>query len=109
MTEQPTKSTKLYHRLKFMLKFILTPVITLVELGLLGQFIAQQMPGVNLQQWFHETRLIWFGVRIVLYICVLALVYKIEKKSKTALSQLTKLSIMTLLIFAEAVSNITLA
>lgn len=94
---------------KFILGFIITPMVTLIVLALLGQFIAINLPGINLQQWFHETRIMWFFVRLGLYALTIGLMFSIDKKSKAGLPKITKWSIIAMLIFAEAVSQIALA
>ncbi|AKO30848.1 hypothetical protein A6046_01040 [[Haemophilus] ducreyi] len=109
MVNNPSKSNTSRRRLKFMLGFVIIPIATLIGLALLGQFIATYLPGINLQQWFHETRLIWFVVRLGFYALVIVLMVKINQKSKTAIPKTARWLIIAILIFAEAISNITLA
>lgn len=109
MNNTPNNTKPSRRRLKFILGFIITPMVTLIVLALLGQFIAINLPGINLQQWFHETRIMWFFVRLGLYALTIGLMFSIDKKSKAGLPKITKWSIIATLIFAEAVSQIALA
>ena len=84
-------------------------VLTFLFLALLGAFVTKFLPDVDVQRWFYDTRWIWFFVRLALYAFVLSIVYAIQKRNPTAMPKMAKVLVVSILIFAEAISQISLA
>ena len=84
-------------------------VLTFLFLALLGALVTKFLPDVDVQRWFYDTRWIWFFVRLALYAFVLSIVYAIQKRNPTAMPKMAKVLVVSILIFAEAISQISLA
>ena len=84
-------------------------VLTFLFLALLGAFVTKFLPDVDIQRWFYDTRWIWFFVRLALYAFVLSIVYAIQKRNPTAMPKMAKVLVVSILIFAEGISQISLA
>ena len=84
-------------------------VLTFLFIALLGAFVTKFLPDVDIQRWFYDTRWIWFFVRLALYAFVLSIVYAIQKRNPTAMPKMAKVLVVSILIFAEGISQISLA
>lgn len=84
-------------------------ILSFLFLALLGAFVTKFLPDVDVQRWFYDTRWIWFFVRLALYAFVLSIVYAIQKRNPTAMPKMAKVLVVSILIFAEGISQISLA
>ena len=89
-------------------KVLVTVVIPIVLMATVGLLVTQYLPQADMQAWFQRTRWLWFGVRIVLYVAILALMQVISRKKPEAMPKTAKWLMCGILVFAEAISQITL-
>lgn len=94
---------------KRLLKVLFLVVLTIILLAGIGLLSAQYLPEANIQAWFQQTLGFWFGVRMVLYVGILGLMRAIAQKKPEAMPQTAQWLIVGILVFAEAICQITLA
>lgn len=104
-TKVRSKSGLFFTLLKKILGFIL--ILTL--LFFIGFLAVQYFPGINIQGWFHQTRWIWFIVRLMLYSIIAVFLFKIVRRSPNRMPKKALVLIFVSLLFAEAISQIALA
>lgn len=93
---------------KRLFKVLVSVVLAIVLLATVGLLVTQYLPQADMQAWFQRTRWLWFGVRIVLYVAILALMQVISRKKPEAMPKTAKWLMCGILVFAEAISQITL-
>ncbi|HDX0990420.1 TPA: hypothetical protein RNX34_002154 [Pasteurella multocida] len=100
----PVKSDHKYTWLKNILKLLLMIAITLIVILLVSSLVMNntEMFNVDFQTWFYETRLGWFLWRILLYIIVLVLMFRVNKQ--VSLSLKAKLLIASSIILIEGLN-----
>lgn len=94
---------------KRLLKVLFLVVLTIVLLAGIGLVSAQYFPEANILAWFKQTHWFWFGVRMVLYVGILGLMRAIAQKKPEAMPKTAQWLVVGILIFAEAISQISLA
>lgn len=81
----------------------------ILALTAIGIFATQYLQNVDIRAWFIKTQWIWFAVRLLLYGAIMLMVYSISRRQPSSMPAKAKWLIAMILIFAEAITQITLA
>ena len=95
--------------LKNVLRFIAILLFLFLALTAIGIFATQYLQKVDIRAWFIKTQWIWFAVRLLLYGAIMLMVYSISRRQPSSMPAKAKWLIAMILIFAEAITQITLA
>lgn len=76
---EQVKSTRKSTWLKNTLWIIGIAIFVVLLASFLGYIAVTFFPGINIQHWFQQTKLIWIAVRLVIYGVVGGLVFGIHQ------------------------------
>lgn len=103
------KKTSSKHWLKNALRFIALLLFLFLVLTSLGIFVSEHFQHIDIRAWFIKTQWIWLCVRLVLYSVIMFMVQTIARRRPSLMPTKTRWIIAMILIFAEAITQITLA
>lgn len=95
--------------LKNVLRFIALIVFLFLILTAIGIFASEYLQNVDIRAWFIKTKWIWFTVRLVLYGMIMLMIFSITRRQPSSMPAKAKWLIALVLIFAEGITQISLA
>ncbi|WP_244149123.1 hypothetical protein [Rodentibacter mrazii] len=95
--------------LKNVLRFMFFLILLFLVLIVIGVFAAEYLQDVDIRAWFIKTQWIWFTVRLMLYGVIGFMVLSLSRRHPGSMPAKAKWLIAMVLIFAEAITQITLS
>lgn len=95
--------------LKNVLRFIALIVFLFLILTAIGIFASEYLQNIDIRAWFIKTKWIWFTVRLVLYGMIMLMIFSITRRQPSSMPAKAKWLIAMVLIFAEGITQISLA
>lgn len=95
--------------LKNVLRFMFFLIFLFLVLIVVGVFAAEYLQDVDIRAWFIKTQWIWFTVRLMLYGVIGFMVLSLSRRHPSSMPAKAKWLIAMVLIFAEAITQITLS
>lgn len=74
----------------------------------IGIFAGEYLQNIDIHTWFIKTQWIWFGVRLLLYSVIIFMVSAIARRHPLSMPKKAKWLILMVLVFAEAITQISL-
>lgn len=74
----------------------------------IGIFAGEYLQNIDIRTWFIKTQWIWFGVRLLLYSVIIFMVSAIARRHPLSMPKKAKWLILMVLVFAEAITQISL-
>ena len=74
----------------------------------IGIFAGEYLQNIDVRTWFIKTQWIWFGVRLLLYSVIIFMVSAIARRHPLSMPKKAKWLILMVLVFAEAITQISL-
>ena len=93
---------------KNVLRFISLIVCLFLVLIAMGIFAGEYLQNIDIRTWFIKTQWIWFGVRLLLYSVIIFMVSAIARRHPLSMPKKAKWLILMVLVFAEAITQISL-
>lgn len=95
--------------LKNVLRFISFLIFLFLVLIVVGVFSAEYLNDIDIRSWIIKTQWIWFPVRLSLYGLIGFMVLSLSRRYPASMPAKAKWLIAMVLIFAEAITQITLS
>jgi hypothetical protein len=93
--------------LKNVLRFIALLLSLFLVLTAMGVFAAEYLKNIDIRAWFIKTQWLWFGVRLLLYSVIIFMIFVIAQRHPLSMPKKAKWLILMVLIFAEAITQIS--
>ena len=93
--------------LKNVLRFIALLLSLFLVLTAMGEFDAEYLQNIDIRAWFIKTQWLWFGVRLLLYSVIIFMIFVIAQRHPLSMPKKAKWLILMVLIFAEAITQIS--